>query len=777
MAVTGGAAALIGALSFLGQATGLPLLPAIPRDAPPIALWASAGLALLGLGAAALALVPRDRAVRRAAALGAGVALAAALLAAVAYLAIPALDPDRLLTGVAGVRWTVRTGFSHPLASPAIGLAAAALLLLAAGRFRDVAGALALVVAVAGLAACLGFFYGSPIALHAGGPIPLAAGVAVTLLGIALLALAGPAAWPLRPMAGDSVRAVLLRGFVPLVVLAVLVTDLATVLLFSRYSGALGSAVNALGSAAVTVLVVSSLARVIGGRIERSEQALRESEERFRLLSDASFAGVAITDGATLVDCNEDLTSLLGYTRAEMLGRPLADFVAPEHAGLVPWHGHAGGGDAGEATPRHEYLMRRKDGTTFRVEAQGRAIPYGGRRVRVTAIRDISERQRVEEALRQAQRMEAVGQLAGGLAHDFNNLLTAVQASGALLEAGLPQDSPLRRDVETIRGAAQRGAELTGKLLAYGRRQPLRLRPVAARSAVQNLVHLARRVVPASVSITLESEADAGAATILADPGALDQILLNCITNARDAMPAGGAVAIALGRVTVDPAHPLPDGWTRPGAFVTIAVTDTGVGMDAETRRRAFEPFFTTKPVGQGTGLGLAIVYGLIRQHDGHVAIESQPGRGTTVRIWLPAAAEEAEPPVAAPDTEVRGGHETILVVEDDEPVRRATVRVLETFGYDVAAAGDGLEALALLQDGRRRPDLILSDIVMPRLGGPQMLARLREAGAAPKTVFTSGYSSPEAPERVGLDPAARVLTKPWTVPELLRAVRGALDG
>jgi two-component system, cell cycle sensor histidine kinase and response regulator CckA len=387
----------------------------------------------------------------------------------------------------------------------------------------------------------------------------------------------------------------------------------------------------------------------------------------------------------------------------------------------------------------------------------------------------VSARQVLEAQLRQAQKMEAVGQLAGGVAHDFNNLLTAVLASGDLLRSALPADSPLAEDADAISRAARRGAELTQKLLAFSRRQPLELRTLSLGAVAEAFTRMARRVVPEDVEVALQVEA--AEATIRADQGAVEQILMNLVTNARDAMPTGGKLRIEIGRRTLDQEHREAYGWGEPGEYVTLVVSDTGVGMDAETQRHIFEPFFTSKPTGQGTGLGMSTVYGLVKQQQGFVHVYSEVGHGTTVRVYFPAihgeVAEIAEP--AVPD--IHGGTETILLVEDNEAVRRAATRVLERFGYHVLTATDGSKALEIMTSGVPAPDLIISDVVMPGISGPQFLAQLREAGPVPKFLFTSGYTERDVHERTRLEPSMPFLAKPWTVSELLRKVRGVLDG
>ncbi len=251
---------------------------------------------------------------------------------------------------------------------------------------------------------------------------------------------------------------------------------------------------------------------------------------------------------------------------------------------------------------------------------------------------------------------------------------------------------------------------------------------------------------------------------------------MNLVTNARDATPSGGKIVIEVGRRALDEEHRKTYGWGDPGDYITLAVIDTGCGMDAATQQRIFEPFFTTKPVGQGTGLGMAMVYGLVKQHGGFIHVYSEVGQGTTVRVYFPAMAGPDAGPARVTPPGIRGGSETILLVEDDASVRRAATRVLEKFGYTVLKAGDGYEALDILEKCPAPPDLIVSDVVMPRISGPHLLSKLREAGPVPRLLFTSGYTARDVAERAQLDPGLPFLAKPWTVTDLLRKVREVLD-
>jgi len=423
-----------------------------------------------------------------------------------------------------------------------------------------------------------------------------------------------------------------------------------------------------------------------------------------------------------------------------------------------------------------DHRIRRPDGTqrvvreqaSIERDARGAALRMTG------TVLDVTEQRRLEDQLRQAQKMEAVGQLAGGVAHDFNNLLTTVLASHELLATLLPAEGPHREDLEMIRQAAGRAAELTRSLLAFSRQQALEPRAVSLEALLANFVRLARRVVPEDVEVSVQ--VDTPRSVIRADPVAVEQMLMNLVTNARDAMAAGGTLRLTVARGRLDEEHLRTYGWGEPGEYVTMSVSDSGVGMDPATVQHIFEPFFTTKPVGQGTGLGMAMVYGLVKQHGGFISVYSEPGRGTTVRVYFPAVAEEAGEHRVEPPPKPRGGHETILLVEDDASLRRTATRVLEKHGYTVVTATDGEDALGLVKSRPAAPDLIISDVVMPRASGPQLLAALRAAGAAPRMLFTSGYTARDVHERSLLERDVPFLAKPWTIDDLLRKVREVLD-
>ena len=514
----------------------------------------------------------------------------------------------------------------------------------------------------------------------------------------------------------------------------------------------------------------------------RAEAALRASEARLSQAQAIAHLGVWELDLTNLsdVDANplwwsDETYRIFGYEPGRVtVSNEL--FFSAVPAGDKARIQAAVAQSVRDGTPYHvEHRILRPDGAERIVREQSTIVrDAAGRPVRMMGtVLDVTEQRRLEEQLRQAQKMEAVGQLAGGLAHDFNNLLTTILTMCQMLQSDLPSDATVQGDLDAIRGAAQRGSELTRKLLAFSRHQRLQLQAVAVEPLVSEFVKMARRVVPEDVEVELAVTAPG--AVVAADPAALEQVLMNLVTNARDAMPTGGRMRIEVGSAVLDEADCRSHGHGTPGAYVVLSVSDNGGGMDPETQRRMFEPFFTTKPVGQGTGLGMPIVYGLVKEHNGFVRTYSELGEGTTVRVYLPAA-EASAVPAPAPGTEVRGGSETILLVEDDEALRRSGTRVLTRYGYTVVTAADGREALELVRSAAKAPDLIVSDVVMPRSSGPELLRALREAGVPSKVLFTSGYPARDVHERTPLEPGVPFLAKPWTIHELVRRVREVLD-
>ncbi len=511
---------------------------------------------------------------------------------------------------------------------------------------------------------------------------------------------------------------------------------------------------------------------------KRAESSLRASEERYRTLFDRNLAGVFRTtlDGRIL-ECNEAFARIYGYPSRDELLNASADalYATPtERADFLESLLATG------VMTNRESEGRRKDGSSVwlleNVHLVDGAAPADGKLIEGTLL-DISERKSMEEELRQSQKIEAIGRLAGGVAHDFNNILGVILGFGELAESDLEPESPAREMVAEIVKAAERAAALTRQLQAFSRKQVLQPKRLDLNNLVANAHKMLDRVIGEDIALVVRPAPGLG--TVRADPGQIDQILLNLALNARDAMPNGGTLTLETANVDLtgdDYAMDRPA--IRPGLFVMLALSDTGSGMDAETKRRIFEPFFTTKSVGQGTGLGLATVYGIVKQSEGYIWVYSEPGLGTTFKIYLPRIDEPPEAASPAHSSEpVAGGRETILLVEDNPALRETIRRRLEALGYTVLAAGDGEEALALAADRIESIDLLLTDIVMPKLGGGALAHRLRARRAEIRVLFMSGYTDGAIAQRGELEAGVLLLEKPFSGAKLVRAVRAALDG
>ncbi len=427
-----------------------------------------------------------------------------------------------------------------------------------------------------------------------------------------------------------------------------------------------------------------------------------------------------------------------------------------------------------------ELKQTRKDGKTVVVESRWTLMrdDKGAAQGKLIINTDITTRKELEAQLRQAQKMEAVGQLAGGVAHDFNNLLTVIRGNAELLLLGGAQLSPEAREcLNHVNGAVERAASLTRQLLLFSRKQVMETQPLELSSLVSNLTKMLKRVI--REDIRLECQLSADLPCVQADPGMIEQVLMNLVVNARDAMPKGGQLEISTEtvRLNAPPEHSGPGGPAQD--YVCMSVTDTGVGIPQEHLRRIFEPFFTTKAPGQGTGLGLATVYGIVKQHQGWVEVTSRVGQGTRFRIFLPAAGGAAASRGQAAESGVPGGTETILLVEDDYQVRVMTRRVLESLGYNVLEAAGATEAISIWDENSSKIELLLSDIVLPDgMSGRELANHLRHRRSGLRVVLMSGYSQ----ERVGHDtslfrrPKAHFVQKPSSTSVLARTIRNCLE-
>ncbi|PYO71389.1 MAG: hybrid sensor histidine kinase/response regulator, partial [Gemmatimonadetes bacterium] len=469
---------------------------------------------------------------------------------------------------------------------------------------------------------------------------------------------------------------------------------------------------------------------------------------------------------------NEAAVGQYGYTREEFLAMTLEEMHPPEDVRAL--RDLVAKSETGFRN-RGEWRHRKKDGTIIDVEITRNTLTFSGRPAALAMAHDITKRKSVETQLLQAQKMEAVGRLAGGIAHDFNNLLTAIFGSSDLLLEDLTVDDQRRADVEDIKKAAQRAAALTRQLLAFSRKQVLALQVLDLNALIADLEKMLRRLIGEDIEFRTILTSDLGA--VRADPGQLEQVIMNLAVNARDAMPQGGKLTLETANVDLDAAYAQAHAPLAPGRYAMLAVSDTGIGIDAQVKAHIFEPFFTTKEKGKGTGLGLATVYGIVKQSDGSIWVYSEPGQGTTFKIYLPRVEAAAEPPAPKPmpPASVRGS-ETILLAEDEEAVRNLMRRVLEAHGYTLLVAADGQEALRLA-DGHKGPiHLLLTDIVMPNLGGRQLAERVVSARHATKVLYLSGYTDDAIVHHGVLEPGIAFLEKPFTPQGLARKVRELLD-
>jgi PAS domain S-box-containing protein len=502
----------------------------------------------------------------------------------------------------------------------------------------------------------------------------------------------------------------------------------------------------------------------------RAEEALRRADAASRtLVQQAPFGIYRATPEGAFLTVNPALVEMLGYaSEAELASADLDRDVFAEPVIRARYVAQL---NAAPGAAETQAVWRRKDGRTITVRLYGRAVRRDDGRVECHEVfaEDVSQRRDLEDQLRQAQKMEAVGQLTGGIAHDFNNLLTIILANAELLANG-PDPASLR----DIVSAAVSGRLMVNQLLGFARRSSLTLESVHLAQVVNELAAVLRRVLPADIELLVFADEDLPEVSV--DAHAVEQILLNLVNNARDAMPHGGVLRLETSCTWISDAQRQVLGHGAASEYVCLAVDDTGTGMDEVTRQRAFEPFFTTKPIGKGTGLGLATVYGLVKQHGGFVQIDSAPGAGTRLRVYFPVAEEAERRRASGPQQAVSdGGNETILVVEDQAQLRRATVYTLERAGYRVLSAADGIEALHLLRQHPEPIHLVFSDLVMARLGGRGLYQIDRREGRTTPFLFTSGYAGAGRGEEP-LDPALPFLPKPWTSADLLTRVRQLLD-
>jgi two-component system cell cycle sensor histidine kinase/response regulator CckA len=510
--------------------------------------------------------------------------------------------------------------------------------------------------------------------------------------------------------------------------------------------------------------------------LEQKVEALKEAEEKYRSIFENAVEGIfQSTPDGRFISVNPAMARILGFESPEELMAGRTDirsqhYVDPncreELQRMLAEQGVVVG---------FECEVYRKDLSKIWTAENIRAIrDEGGAVIRYEgSIEDITGRKTLEEQFRQSQKMEAVGQLAGGIAHDFNNLLTVITGYSELLLSGV-QDDPVRRKVEEIRKAAERASALTRQLLAFSRKQVLQPRVLDLPETVVGMDKMLRRLIGEDVELVTLLES--GLEKVKADPGQIEQVIMNLAINARDAMPQGGKLTIETKNVFLDDAYARRHATVTPGHYVMLAVSDTGTGMDEETQAHIFEPFFTTKEQGKGTGLGLSTVYGIVKQSGGNIWVYSEPEHGTTFKIYLPVAGETDESRREEVAAERPQGTETILLVEDEEAVRLLLLDILDAEGYAVLPASNGRDALRVCEQHSGPIHLLITDVVMPGMSGRELAARLAEECGDAKVLYMSGYTDDAIIHHGVLDAGTNFLQKPFTPDAVARKVREVLD-
>ncbi len=526
--------------------------------------------------------------------------------------------------------------------------------------------------------------------------------------------------------------------------------------------------------------------------LKRTEEALRESEARLKMAMDMAKVAPWEFDGASGMLRFDDQFYALYGTSAEREGGTLMStdsyvrrFVHPDDmADVIAVTERSLFSRDGASTGGMEHRIIRADGEERHISVRFDVIrDRDGRVVRARgANQDITERKRAEEErkslealLHQAQKMEAIGQLAGGIAHDFNNILTAIMGFAEVIALRMEQRNPLERHVRQIQAAAERAADLTRGLLAFSRKQVLHTKAFDVHEIIDGVKKMLRRLIPEDVDFRVKTAAMG--MTVMADRGQVEQVLMNLVTNARDAMPGGGVLTLESGPASIDDGFIKRNGFGIPGRYARIMVRDTGCGMDEETREKIFEPFFTTKTVGKGTGLGLSITYGIVKQHNGFITVDSWPGQGTSFCVYLPIAErEKQDPPETRRPDHAPAGTETVLLAEDDDMVRELNRTILEEAGYVVIETSDGREALDTFKERGSDVDILVTDVIMPNMDGKKLYEEIIKIRPGIKVLFMSGYSTDTLDARCALDDGYDFMPKPVMPSDLLKRLRHVLD-
>ena len=507
---------------------------------------------------------------------------------------------------------------------------------------------------------------------------------------------------------------------------------------------------------------------------KRAEETLRESEEKYRLLVGNATDAIFVAQDEVIKFPNPRTEELVGYSAEELATIRFTDLIHPDDRDMVlDRHRRKLKGESLPTT--YSFRIINRAGEELWTQLNTVAITWEGRPATLHFLRDITPQRKLEAQLQQSQKMEAIGTLAGGVAHDFNNLLTTIIGCSDLMMMRIGKDHELRENLEDIRKAGDRAASLTRQLLAFSRRQILEPKVIDLNDVIPDMDKMLRRLI--GEDIDLETVLAPGLGRVEADPGQVEQIIMNLAVNARDAMPRGGKLTMETANVDLDEAYARSHVAVTPGPYVMMAISDSGTGMDEETLSKAFDPFFTTKEAGRGTGLGLSTVYGIVKQSKGNIWAYSEPGKGTTFKIYLPRVEKDAvEKEEVEATAESLTGSETILVVEDNEMVRGLAQTILQHYGYSVLAAQDGEEAIKVSKEHDGPIDLMLTDVVMPKMSGKEVAERLNALRPDMKVLYMSGYTGNAIVHHGVLDREMRFIQKPFTTESLARKVREVLD-
>ncbi len=519
---------------------------------------------------------------------------------------------------------------------------------------------------------------------------------------------------------------------------------------------------------------IKSVANVLGEAIVRrkAEEALIESEEKYRILVENASEAIFIAQDNRVKFPNPKTLELTGYTEDELAETPFINIIHPEDRDMVVERYTKRLGSE-EVSTSHSFRVIDKEGNVFWAMLNAVLITWEGKPATLNFIRDITEQKTLEAQIMQAQKMESIGTLAGGIAHDFNNLLGGILGYASLMKMDIKEGDDLFKPVDMIEKSAIRAADLTSQLLDFSRTGQYDVKLVDLNSVVEETLGILERTLDKSIEI--KKFLGSSLPHIKGDPGQLQQILMNLCINSADAMPEGGQLILETFVEKLTSSFLLSYPEAKPGPYVSISVTDTGVGMDMETVKKIFDPFFTTKEVGKGTGLGLSMVYGVVKNHGGLVNVYSEPGQGTTFRIFIPVsgATEKEEKKVKA---QPYGGNEKILVVDDEEQIRALAKDILENFGYSVVLAESGSEAVKIYKENKENIDMVLLDMIMPKMSGKRTFEKLKEINPDIKTLLSSGFSQAGRVQELLSDGVRDFIQKPYQVSELMLKVRGILD-